>query len=91
MEQEQNGFSVDDHGPAGETGEQQDEDGSLQNHPHPQEVPSAEGLENRVRWCSISVSDQTLGVLGLWPTWENRVSHADAIPMPTDTPIVLTI
>lgn len=49
MEEEQELLNVDEDGAAGEAAEQEDEDGTLQDHPHAQQVLAAVGLQERGR------------------------------------------
>lgn len=49
MEEEQKLLDVDEDGAAGEAAEQEDEDGTLQDHPHAQQVLAAISLQERGR------------------------------------------
>lgn len=52
-DEQQELLDVDEDGAAGEAAEQEDEGGSLQDHPHAQQVPAAVGLQGEravVRW-----------------------------------------
>lgn len=49
MEEEQKLLDVDEDGTAGEAAEQEDEGGTLQDHPHAQQVLAAIGLQERGR------------------------------------------
>lgn len=49
VEEEQKLLDVDEDGAAGEAAEQEDEGGTLQDHPHAQQVLAAVGLQERGR------------------------------------------
>lgn len=63
-DEEQELLDVDEDGAAGEAAEQEDEGGSLQDHPHAQQVPAAVGLQGE----RVAVSRQHAAVGGQGPS-----------------------
>lgn len=60
-DEQQELLDVDEHSAAGEAAEQEDDDGTLQDHPHAQQVPAAISLRARARhelcsWEGLGVS-----------------------------------